>query len=470
MSGVGITSYGTYVPQFRLERTGIGEALRSGGGKGTRSVAGHDEDAMTMGVAAARRALAAGAGPDALGSVWFATTAPPYDDKTNATAIHAAIAAPPTAGAFDVNGAVRSGVGALRAALGQRDPALVVLSDVRTGMPGSADERDGGDAAAALVIGTGDLLCELVGSASRSIEVLDRWREPTSTSARTWEDRFGEQALVPVAVEALDDALGDAGLSLAEVDHLVVAGSNDRAARGLAKRLGAKARSVVDDRSATVGNPGAAQIGLLVADALDAAAAGDVVAVLAVGDGADAFVLRATEALEPWRAARPTRTDPTLDVSYPTFLIWRGQLHREPPRRPDPEIPMAPAAYRGREWKFSFLGSRCTECGTVHLPPQRICGSCGAVDLMEPTPVADALGTIVTVTADHLAFSEDPPIAAAVIDFDGGGRVQAELTDHGGVLPEIGDRVEMALRRAYTVNGIHNYVWKARPVREAQHG
>jgi hypothetical protein len=30
--------------------------------------------------------------------------------------------------------------------------------------------------------------------------------------------------------------------------------------------------------------------------------------------------------------------------------------------------------------------------------------------------------------------------------------------------------VEMALRRAYTVNGIHNYVWKARPVREAQHG
>jgi hydroxymethylglutaryl-CoA synthase len=469
MSPVGITAYGTYVPQFRLERSRIGEALRSGGGTGTRSVAGHDEDTMTMGVAAARRALAS-TGPDALGSVWFASTAPPYDDKTNATAIHAAIAAPAGAGAFDVNGAVRSGVGALRAAVGQREPALVVLADVRTGLPGSADEGDGGDAAAALVVGTEDLLCELIGSASRSVEVLDRWREPTSAAARTWEDRFGEQALVPIAVEALDDALADSGLTVADVDHLVVAGSNDRANRSLRKRLGAKARSVVDDRARSVGNPGAAQMGLLLADALDVAAADDVVAILAVGDGADAFVLRATDALEPWRAARQQRPDATLEVSYPTFLIWRGQLHREPPRRPDPEVPMAPAAYRGREWKFSFLGSRCTVCGTVHLPPQRICGSCGAVDQMEPTPVADTLGTIVTVTADHLAFSEDPPIAAAVIDFDGGGRVQAELTDHGGVLPAIGDRVEMALRRAYTVNGIHNYVWKARPVREAEHG
>jgi hydroxymethylglutaryl-CoA synthase len=470
MSGIGITAYGTYVPQFRLERSRIGEALRSGGGKGTRSVAGHDEDTMTMGVAAARRALAASAGPGTLGSVWFATTAPPYDDKTNATAIHAAIAAPAAAGAFDVNGAVRSSVGALRAAFGQRDPALVVLADVRTGLPGSADERDGGDAAAALVIGAGDVLCELVGSASRSVELLDRWREPTSTSARTWEDRFGEQALVPVALEALDDALAAAGLTVADVDHLVVAGSNDRAARSLRKHLAAKAHSVVDDRSGTLGNPGAAQIGLLLADALDAATTGAVVAVLTVGDGADAFVLRATEALGPWRASRRSRPDTTLDVSYPTFLLWRGQLHREPPRRPDPEVPMAPAAYRGREWKFSFLGSRCTVCGTVHLPPQRICGSCGAVDQMEPAPVADTLGTIVTVTADHIAYSEDPPIAAAVIDFDGGGRVQAELTDHGGVLPAIGDRVEMALRRAYTVNGIHNYVWKARPVREAEHG
>jgi uncharacterized OB-fold protein len=137
-------------------------------------------------------------------------------------------------------------------------------------------------------------------------------------------------------------------------------------------------------------------------------------------------------------------------------------------------VPVAPASFREQQWKFAFRGSRCNVCATVHLPPQRVCASCGAVDDMTPEPVADARGTILTVTADHLAFSENPPMAVAIVDFDGGGRVQCELTDLAGELPAIGDRVEMTLRRAYTVNGIHNYVWKARPTqsagREEAHG
>jgi hypothetical protein len=30
---------------------------------------------------------------------------------------------------------------------------------------------------------------------------------------------------------------------------------------------------------------------------------------------------------------------------------------------------------------------------------------------------------------------------------------------------KIGDRVELTFRRLYTAGGIHNYFWKARPVR-----
>ena len=54
---------------------------------------------------------------------------------------------------------------------------------------------------------------------------------------------------------------------------------------------------------------------------------------------------------------------------------------------------------------------------------------------------------------------------AAVIDFDGGGRFQCELTDVDPTTVEIGDRVEMTFRRLYTADGIHNYFWKARPLR-----
>jgi uncharacterized OB-fold protein len=54
---------------------------------------------------------------------------------------------------------------------------------------------------------------------------------------------------------------------------------------------------------------------------------------------------------------------------------------------------------------------------------------------------------------------------AAVIDFDGGGRFRCQLTDVAPGEVAIGDRVEMTFRRVVTAGGIHNYFWKARPVR-----
>ena len=79
--------------------------------------------------------------------------------------------------------------------------------------------------------------------------------------------------------------------------------------------------------------------------------------------------------------------------------------------------------------------------------------------------MADAVGDVVTVAVDRLAYSPSPPVIFAVVDFDGGGRMSIELAD---VVPDevaIGDRVEMTFRRLNSAEGIHNYFWKARPVR-----
>ena len=64
--------------------------------------------------------------------------------------------------------------------------------------------------------------------------------------------------------------------------------------------------------------------------------------------------------------------------------------------------------------------------------------------------MADVPATIATFTVDRLAFSLSPPVVAAVIDFDGGGRFQCELTDVDPATVQIGDRVEMTFRRLYT--------------------
>src|SRR5581483_4401274 len=101
---------------------------RTGGGKGTRAVASYDEDATSMGVEAARLALRAAPAGVTVGTVLLATANPPYLDKTNASAIHAALGLPRSTVAVDAGGAVRSGVVAFGLGIHDETPVLTVLS------------------------------------------------------------------------------------------------------------------------------------------------------------------------------------------------------------------------------------------------------------------------------------------------------------------------------------------------------
>jgi hydroxymethylglutaryl-CoA synthase len=462
----GIVAYGAYLPYWRLERKAIAEALGTAGGAGTRAVASYDEDTTSIGVEAARAALrGASVTPQAL---YFATSAPAYLDKTNATAIHAALDLPTSAFAVDVAGSVRGAVGAMRAARDARGPALAVLSDVRTGLPGGGDERDGGDGAAAFLFAEDGadarVVAEPLGGASATAEFLDRWRLPGDAASRQWEERFGEHAYVPLGEAALAEALKQAGVTAPALTRLIVAGPHGRAVKRVAAAAGVKKEAIADDLLGLVGNAGAAHAGLMFSAVLDAAKAEDVVAVVSLADGADASVWRITGA-----ARRPSNITAQLAgggrVSYPTFLTWRGFLDREPPRRPDPQAPEAPAARRAEAWKFAFTGSRCQACGARHLPPQRVCVKCHAVDRMAPERMADVPAMIATFTVDRLAFSPSPPMVVAVLDFEGGGRFQSEMTDVDPKAVKIGDRVTMTFRRLLTAGGVHNYFWKAKPLR-----
>ncbi len=467
----GIISYGAYVPYHRLDRRTIAETLGSGGARGFRAVANYDEDTTSMGVEAGRLALASlppGVHP---GALYFATADPAYLDKTNATAIHAALALDPSVFAADMSGSVRSGAGAFKAALDARQPTVTVLSDIRTGLPGSSDEANGGDGAAAFVCGEGpQVIAEYLGGASTTAEFLDRWRIPGQRASLVWEERFGEYVYVPLARQALADGLKATETTAEHVDCLIVAGVSSRAARTVIASAGVRKEAIADDLSATVGNPGTAQLGLMLAGVLDRAQPNQLIAILLLADGADLLLFRTTEALAGYRPASTVAEQiaSSRPVNYASFLTWRNFLVREGPRRPDPDRPGAPNSFRAEDWKFGFSGSRCKACGFRHLPPARVCVNCHAVDQMSPERIADLKATIATYTVDRLAFSPAPPLVAAVIDFEGGGRFNAELTDVDPDKIGIGDGVEMTFRRLYTAQSIHNYFWKARPVRRAK--
>ncbi|MBW2361194.1 MAG: OB-fold domain-containing protein [Deltaproteobacteria bacterium] len=464
----GIVRYGSYVPYFRLTRAALGR------GSGERAIASYDEDAVSMGVEAAREALRSEAGSVAgvIDTLLYATTSPAYAEKLDAGIVHAACSLPAGTTALDLGGSTRAGLTSLLAGLdlasaGRR--GLLVESEVVVGAPEGERERNGGDAAAAFVLGP-DAQSVVVESAraSRTHELLDVWRAPDERFSRQWEARFGAETLLPLLCEVATEALQRAGLQPADLATVVVDSTNARVVRGLPAALGLKPEQVADSLAGSVGRTGSAHAGLLLARALDVAKPGDRIAVLVAADGADALILEVTDRIaigRPRHAVDDWIASSCNDVTHHAYLKWRGVLPFEPPRRPDPDRPAAPPMHRAARWKYAFEGMRCSACGKANLPPQRVCVICGAVDQMKPESFADATCRIATYAIDRLAYSLQPPVVAAIVDFDPDGRFQSELTDVDPEKVAIGDELEMTFRRYFTADSVHNYFWKARPRR-----
>jgi hydroxymethylglutaryl-CoA synthase len=459
----GITRYGSYLPYFRLQRRTMGS------GKGERTAASFDEDAVTLAVEAGREALADGSNVDTL---IFATLSPPYAEKLNAATIQAALDLPETVRTLELGSSSRMGLAALLlgadlAANGAK--ALVCAGDLSTGAPGGSRESIGGDGGSAFVFG-GDAqaLAKIIGRASSTMELTDTWRLPQDAFPCQWEERFGAEMQGPAAAETAQRALADAGIVPGKLTSVILDAANPRAVRGIPVVLGLKPEQLADPLLSDVGRTGTSHAGLLLARALDLAKPGDCILVLSAADGCDALVLEVTKniakarpphSVDQWRASKSN------DLPYNSYLKWRGILPFEPPRRPDPDRAAAPPSRRAERWKMAFVGSSCKVCGTVHLPPQRACVKCGTVDEFRSKPLSRSACRVATYTLDHLAYSLHPPVVAAIVDFDGGGRIACELTDIDPADAVIGLELELTFRRLYTSQGIHNYFWKARPRR-----
>jgi len=457
MTAIGIVRYASYIPAYRVSKADIAAALGQRA-SGERAVAGYDQDTTTLGVEAALPVAAGRA--SRVRSLWFATTAPAYVDKTNATTVHAALQLADDIAAVDLGATLRSGATALIAAASAE--GLAVLADMRGGAAGGADERDSADGAAAFLFGTGpDVLAQLVAHASATAEFVDRWRAPGTPEGSVWEERFGATRYLELTRRVLDSLATQ--LDLTAVDRFAVVCANPRAAHAASGLVGSVTRGLRAD-NAPLGHAGAAQVGLVLADLLDTAAANETLLVVSLADGADAIVVRTTsKVLSDRPVAVRSQVEPGIPLSYPQYLVWRGRLAPERPRRPDPQRPSAPFAWRNRDYKLALRGGRCRKCGAVQYPLPSVCYQCGSVDDFDIVAAATERARIVTFAVDRLAFSPSPPLVSAVVRFATGGRIQCELTEVRGDLT-VGLEVVPTFRVAGTVEGIRNYIWKARPI------
>jgi len=154
---IGIKSFGAYIPRYRMNRKVIAQAIgwfSPVGGKGERSVANFDEDAITMAVAAGMDCIN-DLDKSNIDALYLASTTLPYKERQNAGIASAALGLGDEVSTADVTGSVKSGTTALIAALSAvkaqtAKEVMVAASDMRLGKPASPEESGFGDGAAAI--------------------------------------------------------------------------------------------------------------------------------------------------------------------------------------------------------------------------------------------------------------------------------------------------------------------------------
>ncbi len=478
----GIVSYGAYIPRYRIDRKIIYKAMGwlnpATYMPGEKAVANYDEDSLTMAVAA---------GLDCLNDIdsavvdgaFFASTTFPYKERQSAQILSDAFNLRADIRTADFADSLKAGTTAVLTALdsvkaGSAGNVIVCASDTRTGKAGSAQEELFGDGAAALLLGNDNLIARALGSYSVSYDFIDHWRADGDLYDRQWEDRMiRDVAYKQFISDAINGVLGKCGLAAGDIAKAAYPCLYAADHKAIARKLGLEEKQVQEPMINNVGFTGTGNPLMLLVAALEDAKPGDKILVASFGTGSDAIIFEVTDAIEKIRSSRRgirknLEAKRSLD-SYEKMASFRGMLPVEKGIRGE-EMPFTPFSelWRLRDQVHGLIGSRCTKCGTPQFPAQKMCVNpdCEVIGEMEKYRFSNKKAKLLMFTADNLAFSPSPPEMYGMIDFEGGGRYQFNITDTDSDALSVGMPMEMSFRKKYvdTKFGVHGYFWKAVPI------
>ncbi|MCS6924448.1 MAG: OB-fold domain-containing protein [Candidatus Binatia bacterium] len=465
---IGVISCGYHVPFCRLERSKIGEAWARRAGKGERAAIYFDEDALTLGLEAAQRCLEE-KGRTGIDALYFASTSAPFWQRSSASFMAAACDLPATCETVDFAGSIRSATSALRAGMdaigsGRLQRVLIAAGDVRDGQPGEGEEEWFGDAGSAVLLGRDGVIAEIIGMVSQSSDFLDEWRRDTDSYIQTQPSRFtterGYQASVVAVAQQL---LEQHALQPQDCAKLILPSPDGRAHVNAAKKLGFHDNQIQDPLFQEVGACGTAAPFLLLAAALETAKPGDLLVLLAYGDGADGFLLRVTEEISTRVLPRSLSDHLSEKRLYPSYSIFKKMRTYYAQNAEGPELSNVLLAKEEKQ-NVRLYGTHCLRCGTRQYPIARVCITCQNHDSLQEVPL-ERTGQVFTFTRDHLYVAPDSPTIMTVVDLDQGGRLYLQMTDVDPEEVRVGDAVVLTLRRRKEGPSMHHYYWKCRPVR-----
>lgn len=308
---IGIVSYGTYIPKYRIKVADIAAAQKKDANEmilglqvEEKAIASPDEDAATLATEAGYLALTSGKiDPQKIGAITVGSESHPYAVKPTSTIVGECLGVSNNYFAADLQFACKAATVGVQFMWGlvkggKIDYGLSIGSDVAQAKPGDILEYTAASAAAAYVIGRKRVIAEIVDFVSYTSNTPDFWRRDGQVFPSHGGRFTGEPAYFKHVIGASKTLLSKTKKEPSDFTHAVFHMPNGKFPKGVAKKLGfikeQLANGFVVDK---IGNPYSASSLTGLAAVLDVAKPNDKIFFCSYGSGAgaDAFIFKVTK-------------------------------------------------------------------------------------------------------------------------------------------------------------------------------
>lgn len=346
---IGIVSYGTYVPKYRVSIKEIAlawkkdpEEIAKALSVTEKSVPGVDEDAVTVAIEAASQSLSLfQKKPNLVEALLVGSESHPYAVNPTSTIVGELLGIGHTYLASDLEFACKAGTAAMQmiaglVSSGHITYGMAIGTDTAQSKPHDALEYTSASAGVAVILGKTHTIVDLLSYTSYSSDTPDFWRRD-GIRYPSHAGRFtGEPAYFAHVMGAAQRLIAQSKLRVSDIDYCVFHMPNGKFPREVAKRLGFSdtqlSESLVVDH---IGNPYSASCMMGLASTLDVAKPNQTIFMVSYGSGAgsDAFLWKTTKEISKFHTKQKkygctvnTQLHHTTDITYTEYLQHTHKL------------------------------------------------------------------------------------------------------------------------------------------------
>jgi hydroxymethylglutaryl-CoA synthase len=343
---VGIISYGTYIPRYRIKVADIAKAwqkdpadIASALRVEEKAVPNTDEDAITMGVEATVKALRAGKiDPKNLESVFIGSESHPYAVNPSSTIVAEAIGMGNAYFAVDMTFACKAATAAMQVTYGlvkshEIDVGLVIGSDTAQAKPHDVLEYTAASVATAYILGSNkdDVIATIEGTTSFSSNTPDFWRRDGVRYPSHFGRFTGQPAYFAHVLNGGQLLLDQVQAKPSDFAYCVFHMPNGKFPRVAAKKLGFTDQQIAPSLTVdAVGNPYTASALLGLAAVLDIAKPSQKIFFVSYGSGAgsDAFIFQTTKNITAYQRRSKKVSVQLKNKQYISYLEYLQKTHK----------------------------------------------------------------------------------------------------------------------------------------------